>query len=77
MLFRSTGISITNAAGAITVTNTSSSPAKASGAIIVNNTTISENYTIASGTNGFSVGAITIASGYAVTVASGQRWVVI
>ena len=55
----------------------SSSPAKASGSIIVNNTTVSENYTIAAGTNGFSVGPITIGSGYAVTVSSGQRWVVI
>lgn len=54
-----------------------SSPAKASGAIIVNNTTVSENYTIAAGTNGYSVGPITIGSGYAITVSSGQRWVVI
>ena len=45
--------------------------------IMVNSTTVSTSYTIASGTNGFSVGAITIASGQAVTVASGQRWVVL
>jgi hypothetical protein len=49
----------------------------AGGAIVINNTTISVNYTIASGTNGFSVGPITISSGYAVTVTSGQRWAVI
>ena len=49
----------------------------AGGAIVINKTTISANYTIASGTNGFSVGPITISSGYAVTVSSGQRWVVI
>jgi hypothetical protein len=54
-----------------------SSPAKASGAIIVNNTTVSENYTIAAGTNGYSVGPITVGSGFSITVASGQRWVVI
>jgi hypothetical protein len=54
-----------------------SSPAKASGAIIVNNTTVSENYTIATGTNGYSVGPITVGSGFSITVASGQRWVVI
>jgi hypothetical protein len=55
----------------------STSPAKASGAIIVNNTTVSENYTIATGTNGYSVGPITVGSGFSITVASGQRWVVI
>jgi len=51
--------------------------ASASGAIWVNTTTISTNYTIATGTNGFTVGPVTIASGYAVTVASGQRWIVL
>ena len=53
------------------------SPAKASGALIVNTTTVSENYTVPTGSNAFSVGPITVASGYAVTVSSGQRWVVI
>jgi hypothetical protein len=46
-------------------------------AIIVNQTTASANYTIATGTNGFSVGPITTANGVSVTVSSGQRWVVI
>jgi hypothetical protein len=45
--------------------------------IMVNSTTVSTSYTIASGTNGFSVGPITINSGQAVTVSSGQRWYVI
>tara|TARA_R110002126_G_scaffold57859_3_gene153127 strand:- start:2678 stop:3001 length:324 start_codon:yes stop_codon:yes gene_type:complete len=49
----------------------------AGGAIVINTTTISANYTIASGKNGFSVGPITVSSGYAVTVSSGQRWVVL
>jgi hypothetical protein len=49
----------------------------AGGGIVINNTTIGVNYTIASGTNGFSVGPITISSGFAVTVSSGQRYVVI
>lgn len=53
------------------------SGAAAGGSIYVNNTVISTNYTIASGQNGFSVGPMTISSGYAVTVSSGQRWVVI
>jgi len=45
--------------------------------IMVNSTTVATSYTIASGTNGFSVGPITVASGQAVTVTSGQRWVVL
>ena len=52
-------------------------PAKAGGAIVVNNDQATVSYTIAAGTNGFSVGPITVASGVTVTVASGQRWVVI
>jgi hypothetical protein len=52
-------------------------PAKASGALLVNTTTVSENYTLPTGSNAFSVGPITIADSYTVTVSSGQRWVVI
>jgi len=51
--------------------------AAAGGVIWENGTTISANYTLSSGTNGFSVGSITIASGAAVTVPSGKRWVVL
>lgn len=49
----------------------------ASNGIIANNTTISTSYTVATGTNAMSVGPITIASGQAVTVSSGQRWIVL
>lgn len=49
----------------------------ASNGIVLNGTTVSASYTIASGTNGFSVGPITVASGQAVTVSSGQRWLVL
>ena len=55
----------------------SASVFQASNGIFVNNTTISTSYTIASGTNGQSVGPVTIASGVSVTVSSGQRWVVL
>ena len=51
--------------------------ASAGGAIYENTLTISSNYTLTSSTNGLSVGPITIASGVAVTVPSGQRWVVL
>lgn len=46
-------------------------------AIHLNNDTASVSYTIATGTNGFSVGPITIAGGVTITVASGQKWTVI
>lgn len=49
----------------------------AGGGIVINNDVISSSYTINTGQNGFSVGPMTISSGYAVTVSSGQRWVVI
>lgn len=66
----------TNGSGALSFT-TISSPAKASGALIVNTTTVSENYTVPTGSNAFSVGPITVSSGFAVTVSSGQRWLVL
>jgi hypothetical protein len=47
------------------------------GALVVNATTVTENYTIQTGTNAQSVGPITVASGVAVTVSSGQRWLVV
>lgn len=46
-------------------------------AIVVNQNTVTNSYTIAAGTNGFSVGPITTANGVSVTIASGQAWVVI
>jgi hypothetical protein len=49
----------------------------ASNGILINGTTVSASYTIASGNNGFSVGPITVASGQAVTVSSGQRWLIL
>jgi hypothetical protein len=47
------------------------------GAIGINNTTVTDNALIDTGTNGLSVGPITINSGVTVTVASGQRHVII
>lgn len=49
----------------------------ASNGIFVNNTTVASSYTIATNTNGFSVGPVTVSSGISVTISSGQRWVVI
>jgi hypothetical protein len=55
----------------------SSGGGAAGGAIITNTTSIGENYAFPVGVNGMSVGPITIESGFAVTVTSGQRWVVL
>jgi len=49
----------------------------ASNGILVNNTTVNTSYTIASGSNGMSVGPMTVSSGVTVTVSSGQRWLVL
>jgi hypothetical protein len=45
--------------------------------IMLNADTMSESYTIASGTNGLTVGTFTINSGVVLTIASGQRHIVI
>ena len=47
------------------------------GALVVNATTVTDNYTVESGTNAQSIGPMTVASGITVTVASGQRWVIV
>ena len=47
------------------------------GPITKNATSISANETIASGSNGLSVGPMTINTGVTVTVATGQRYVVL
>jgi len=49
----------------------------ATNGIVINSGTVGSSYTIATGTNGFSVGPITINSGVTVTVSSGQRYIVI
>ena len=48
-----------------------------SNGIQINSKTVSTSYTIATGNSGMSAGPITIASGQAVTVSSGSRWVVL
>jgi hypothetical protein len=59
-------------------TNTSWATVSTGGGPITQNTDqVTSNQTIASGSNGFSVGPMTIASGVSVTIASGQRWIVI
>ena len=47
------------------------------GALVVNADTVTDNYTVDTGTNAQSVGPITVASGVTVTVSTGQRWLVV
>lgn len=67
-------ITITNAAGAITI---ASSGGGGSSTILENEQTISSNYTISSAKNGLSVGPVTVNTGVAVTVGTGQKWLVL
>jgi len=51
--------------------------ASAGGAIYENTDDITEDYTLTTGSNGMSVGPITIAATKTVTIPSGQRWVIL
>jgi hypothetical protein len=50
---------------------------RASNGILVNSKSIFASYTIAATDNALSAGPVTIASGQAVTVSSGSRWVIL
>lgn len=67
-----TGISITNSTGSITIASTS-----AATPIVENENTISSNRTITAGSNGMSVGAMTINTGITLTVNANQRYAVL
>jgi len=51
--------------------------AAAGGPLLESYITISQNYTITTGSNGLSAGPVAVATGYAVTVPSGQTWTVL
>jgi hypothetical protein len=51
--------------------------AQAGGVIYENSQTVTSNYTITTGKNGFSVGPIVVDSGAEVVVPSGSVWVVL
>ena len=46
-------------------------------AIVENSNTVYNSYTFTTGNNGYSVGPVTILTGKAITVPTGQRWVVL
>lgn len=72
-----------NAKGLVTAVSTSTVAggqyfgSAATKAIAYNSTSIAENITTTSGNNCLSVGPITIATGNTVTIATGQRWVIL
>lgn len=67
-----------DAAGNVTIAgNLTAAVVGASNGIFVNSDITNTNYTIASGTNGSTVGPHTVGSGVTVTVAAGQRWVIL
>jgi hypothetical protein len=68
-------ISITNSAGAITIA--ASGGGGGSATILENEQVISTNYTVFSAKNGLSVGPVTVNTGIAVTVGTGQKWLVL
>jgi len=47
-----------------------------SGPVLESQIVISQNYSLSSNTNGFSVGPVSVATGFAVTVGTGQTWLV-
>ena len=78
-----TGVATVGPVGQIFTSDGTSTPiwadptAVASDGLVINNTTVASSYTIAAGTNAMSVGPMTVASGQAVTISSGQRWVIL
>ena len=59
------------------VTQIASAGGGGSGVILMTNTLISSNILIPAGKNGLSVGPVTISDGANVTIAPGQRWLVL
>lgn len=47
------------------------------GPVLLTNTTINSNIVISAGQNGFSIGPVTIADNANVTIAPGQRWLIL
>ena len=67
-----------DAAGNVTIAgNLTAGIVSSSNGILVNSDVTSTSYTIGTGYNGFTVGPHTVGSGATVTVAAGQRWVII
>jgi hypothetical protein len=66
-------ITITNGNGSITIASTGGG---SSGPVAESYQTISSNYSVTAGSNAFSVGPVSVATGVAVTVPTGQVWLI-
>ena len=73
----SSGAKVTFSAGTKDVFITYPSEKSVVNNILTNETTTSVGYNIDAGTNGLSVGPITISPGNSVTISAGQRWVIL
>lgn len=67
----------TDGANTLSWTATTGAETTGNSAIVLNTVNITSNGTVASGYNGFSVGPVTTANGVSVTVAAGQRWIIV
>lgn len=67
----------TDGANALSWSTVAAAEATGNNAIVLNTVNITANGNVSAGYNGFSVGPITTANGVSVTIASGQRWVII
>jgi hypothetical protein len=67
-------VTITNGAGSITIAATGGGGS--SGPVLESYQTISSNYSVTAGSNAFSVGPVSVATGVAVTVPTGQVWLI-
>jgi hypothetical protein len=68
----STKLTFVPSTGTLTAPNV-----EASNGMLVNSATVSTNYSIPVGSNAIAVGPVTVASGAAVTIPSGSRWLVL
>jgi hypothetical protein len=66
-------VTITNGAGSITIASTGGG---SSGPVLESYQTISSNYSVTAGSNAFSVGPVSVTTGVAVTVPTGQVWLI-
>lgn len=67
----------TDGANALSWSTVNAALAAGNNSILINNVNVTANANVAAGQNGFSVGPITTANGVSVTIASGQKWVII
>jgi hypothetical protein len=67
----------TDGANALSWSTVNAALAAGNNSILINNVNVTANANITAGQNGFSVGPITTANGVSITIASGQKWVII